>query len=1185
MIRATTATRRTIRHAHWLLALLLLLTATALAAPTGSPLAWADTSPIDPSEPQTVSSDSLPTAQIDGVAWSQQVSGNVVFVGGSFANARPANSAPGVNTVARPNLMSYDLTNGVMTSWAPNLNGQVRSLAVSPDGNTLYVAGQFTSINGLARYRLAAFDISTPALKLDPALKPWAPNVNATVYGIYATASTLYFGGPFSSVNGTARAGAAAINPTTNALTGFAPTMAGGSVREVIVSPDGTRVVLGGNFTSTNGTGTPSGYGLALLDTATGASLPMPVNGLIRDAGANAAIMSLAVAPDGQSWYGTGYSYQKTTGNLEGAFKADWSGNLIWVEDCHGDSYSIFPMDGVLYVAGHSHYCGNVGGYPQTSPTWTFQRVQAFTEATTPGVTIEKDPYGYFNYEGQPRPTLLNWFPDLEVGAYTGQSQAAWNVAGNADYLVVGGEFPSVNYKGQQGLARFARTGIAPNNDGPRLQSAEFVPTVTSFAQGMRVNWPANYDRDNTRLTYTLFKNNATTPIYTTTVDSTFWQRPVISYLDREVTQGTPVTYRVKVTDTKSNLRQGDAITATPNGGAVLSAYEKAVLKDNPLHYWPLNEAAGGSTATDISGAENGTVGTSVTPGAPGAITGDPGTSYRYNGLDSASTVSTQTQRAGMKIFSLEAWFKTTTTTGGKIIGWGTKSSGNSGNSDRMIYMGRTGKVYFGVYPLAYKTVNSTASYNNGAWHHAVATLGPDGMQLYVDGALVGSDPNTRAAQVNSGYWRVGGDYMSNWPDNPPLTSYFAGDIDNAAVYNYPLAASRVSAHAAVPANAVPTASFTAATNDLTVAVDAAASGDADGYLASYAWTFGDGGTASGRTASHTYATPGSYSATLTVTDENGGTATTTRTVDTLSPNTPPIASFSSGGSELAWSFDATGSSDPDGSITSYAWNFGDGTSGSGATADHTFLVAGTYTVALTVTDDRGGSHTVSQPVTATAPANYPFVSDTFDRSVSSGLGSADIGGPWTVTSGGSSAFSVGSGAGLWKLPVKGNSRTAYLGSTLSDNTDLSLNLSPSVIADGGGTYLTVLGRRINATTDYHSTVRVTSAGKVTVSIGALQGSATETSLSSTVTLPGTLAAGEQIHVRLQVFGTSPTTVRAKVWLDSASEPSTWTVSNTSSYAALQSPGATGLTAYLSGSATNAPQNVSVLDFVARPAI
>ena len=183
-----------------------------------------------------------------------------------------------------------------------------------------------------------------------------------------------------------------------------------------------------------------------------------------------------------------------------------------------------------------------------------------------------------------------------------------------------------------------------------------------------------------------------------------------------------------------------------------------------------------------------------------------------------------------MKVFSIEAWFKTTTAKGGKIIGWGTKSSGDSGNSDRMIYMGRTGKVYFGVYPLAYKTVNSPAAYNDGAWHHAVASLGPDGMKLYVDGVLVGTDPNTSAAQINNGYWRVGGDYMSNWPDNPPLTSYFTGDIDNAAVYNYVLDPTRVAAHAAQPANAVPVASFTASTADLTTSVDAGASSDPDGY-------------------------------------------------------------------------------------------------------------------------------------------------------------------------------------------------------------------------------------------------------------------------------------------------------------------------------------------------------------------
>ena len=90
--------------------------------------------------------------------------GDRVFVGGSFANARPANAAPGVNTVPRSNLMSYSLSTGEMTSFAPKVNGQVRALAVSADGSTLYVGGQFTTINGSNRFRLAAFNISTGAL-------------------------------------------------------------------------------------------------------------------------------------------------------------------------------------------------------------------------------------------------------------------------------------------------------------------------------------------------------------------------------------------------------------------------------------------------------------------------------------------------------------------------------------------------------------------------------------------------------------------------------------------------------------------------------------------------------------------------------------------------------------------------------------------------------------------------------------------------------------------------------------------------------------------------------------------------------------------------------------------------------------------------------------------------------------
>jgi PKD repeat protein len=80
--------------------------------------------------------------------------------------------------------------------------------------------------------------------------------------------------------------------------------------------------------------------------------------------------------------------------------------------------------------------------------------------------------------------------------------------------------------------------------------------------------------------------------------------------------------------------------------------------------------------------------------------------------------------------------------------------------------------------------------------------------------------------------------------------------------------------------------------------------------------------------------------------------------------NKPPVATFTYTCSGLTCDFDASGSSDPDGSIVSYAWDFGDGSTGSGVTVSHTYGTAGTYTVVLTVSDDDGATDTDSQQVT-----------------------------------------------------------------------------------------------------------------------------------------------------------------------------------------------------------------------------
>src|SRR5690606_28738877 len=151
------------------------------------------------------------------------------------------------------------------------------------------------------------------------------------------------------------------------------------------------------------------------------------------------------------------------------------------------------------------------------------------------------------------------------------------------------------------------------------------------------------------------------------------------------------------------------------------------------------------------------------------------------------------------------------------------------------------------------------------------------------------------------------------------------------------------------PPNVPPTASFDATTDGLGVAVDASTSIDHDGTITSYAWDFGDGTVASGVTATHSYAAAGTYTITLTVTDDDGDTGPTSRqvTLEPPPPNVPPVADFTVAATFQDVSVDASASSDPDGTVTAYAWDFGDGAVATGVTAEHTYAAGGTYTVTL----------------------------------------------------------------------------------------------------------------------------------------------------------------------------------------------------------------------------------------------
>jgi PKD repeat protein len=161
------------------------------------------------------------------------------------------------------------------------------------------------------------------------------------------------------------------------------------------------------------------------------------------------------------------------------------------------------------------------------------------------------------------------------------------------------------------------------------------------------------------------------------------------------------------------------------------------------------------------------------------------------------------------------------------------------------------------------------------------------------------------------------------------------------------------------------------------VSFDGSGSSDSDGSIVSYSWDFGDGSTGSGVTTSHQYTVLGTYTVTLTVTDNDGGTDSDTALVTIV--NIDPVADAGSdqiGDRVNPVSFDGSGSSDPDGSISSWDWDFGDGSIGSGETTSHQYTALGTYTVTLTVTDNDGGtnSDTATVEIRNRAPTAYATV-------------------------------------------------------------------------------------------------------------------------------------------------------------------------------------------------------------------
>lgn len=145
--------------------------------------------------------------------------------------------------------------------------------------------------------------------------------------------------------------------------------------------------------------------------------------------------------------------------------------------------------------------------------------------------------------------------------------------------------------------------------------------------------------------------------------------------------------------------------------------------------------------------------------------------------------------------------------------------------------------------------------------------------------------------------------------------------------------------------------------------------------ITSYLWDFGDGETGYGKTAAHAYSSADSFTVTLTIIDKNGVTVKDTTSVIVRNPALPPIARIGGDNNikkNEETTFDGAGSIDSDGTIVSYRWDFGDGTTGVGSLAFHVYSREGSFTVTLTVTDNSGLSSSATFPVLVEAPPMPP---------------------------------------------------------------------------------------------------------------------------------------------------------------------------------------------------------------------
>jgi hypothetical protein len=371
-----------------------------------------------------------------GEIYTMAVLGNTVYIGGAF------NTVNGSN---RKNLAAFNLSTGALLSWAPVVNGTTATFdntivrSMKTKDNLVYIGGTFLNVNGSTRPNLAAIDATSGSLNAWNPIAGDGKTTSQYVNSIDISGNTVYIGGVFNLINGTARTHLAAVDATTGALATWAPEVNGSYITKLLVA--GNTVYVLGDFPKSIG-GAYRPYGIAALDATSGLATawnPAFETGLIND-----------IAVNNRDLYVAGY-FDEAAGvrrngiasfNLTTTAINEWNPDII--EDEGGFYvYTIAASNIRLSAGGGFFYVGNEarGNYAE------YELCNAVAAVTLSGSTLSAQAGGsyqwYLNNEaiaGATSQTLD--ISLLENGIYSVEVSANGCTGRSADfvYLITGNE-------------------------------------------------------------------------------------------------------------------------------------------------------------------------------------------------------------------------------------------------------------------------------------------------------------------------------------------------------------------------------------------------------------------------------------------------------------------------------------------------------------------------------------------------------------------------------------------------------------------------------------------------------------------------------------------------------------------------------------------------------------------------